>query len=64
MFKDLPPAYIGKLVTYFNKDIVMPKEEDDERNISFVLISLSVFLEFLSFASPPCWLTTQKPANP
>eukprot|EP00026_Physarum_polycephalum_P002863 Phypoly_transcript_02872.p1 GENE.Phypoly_transcript_02872~~Phypoly_transcript_02872.p1 ORF type:complete len:594 (+),score=115.49 Phypoly_transcript_02872:625-2406(+) len=33
MFKDLPPAYIGKLVTYFNKDIVIPKEDDGERNI-------------------------------
>lgn len=31
MFKDLPPAYIGKLVTSFNKDLVMPKDEDGER---------------------------------
>lgn len=34
MFKDLPPAYIGKLVSIFNKDLVMPKDEDGERTIS------------------------------
>ncbi len=39
MFKDLPPAYIGKLLGTINKDLVLPKEGEDERVISFVKIS-------------------------
>jgi hypothetical protein len=29
MFKDLPPTYIGKLVTNFNKELPMPKDGED-----------------------------------
>jgi hypothetical protein len=40
MFKDLPPAYIGKLVTHFSKELVMPQDEENERVISYHLLSV------------------------